>query len=55
MPERTDRDRRFRNMVYALILAALVAYLAYKFLHVSIAMDAWTSQAIDTGSLPAAR
>ena len=55
MPERTDRDRRFRNMVYALILAALVAYLAYKFLHVSIAMDAWTSQTIDTGTLPAAR
>ncbi len=55
MPERTDRDRRFRNMMYALILTALTAYLGYKFLHVSIAMNAWTSQKIDTGTLPAGR
>ncbi|MDE2791038.1 MAG: hypothetical protein OXI81_11520 [Paracoccaceae bacterium] len=55
MPERTDRDRRFRNMMYALILSALVAYLGYKFLHVSVAMNAWTSQTIDAGSLQAPR
>ncbi len=56
MPEKTGRDRRFRNAMYALILAVLAAYLLFKLMHVMVAVDAWYgNQEVDAGSLQPAR
>ena len=42
--------------MYALILAVLTAYLLFKFMHVMVAVDAWSdNQEIDAGRLQPAR
>ena len=47
MAEASERDRRFRRSIYALIGALLLGYVAFKAWHISIAIDVFDGQAIE--------
>ena len=40
------RERKSRRMMVGLMVGALVAYIAYKSVHLTVALEAWNGQAI---------
>ena len=47
MAEASERDRRFRRSIYAIIGALLLGYLVFKTWHISIAIDIFDGQIIE--------
>lgn len=55
MAEASERDLRFRRLIYAVIGALLIGYLAFKAWHIRIAIDAFEGQVIEADGLGAAK
>lgn len=53
--EASERDRRFRRLIYGVIGALLIGYLAFKAWHVSVAIEAFEGQVIEADGLGAAK
>ncbi len=45
--KKTETDRRFRNVMYVVILLLVAAYGVYKFQMISLAFSVWDGQVID--------
>lgn len=44
----TEENKSFRNLMYIMIFTLLLSYIGYKFWHVSLALNAFEGQEVDT-------
>lgn len=53
--DRTEKDPRFRNKMFALIGLLLLAYIGLKSWHIYISIEAFQGQVLESGTKGAAK